>query len=69
MNGLEGCYVSTIEKPHECFDLTGSILQVATTGRTLKTSYMKTTKASGLQAVRQVHVARVYGRDRFRPNG
>ena len=24
MNGLAGCYVSTIGKPHEYFDLTGS---------------------------------------------
>ena len=24
MNGLAGCSVSTIEKPHEYFDLTGS---------------------------------------------
>ena len=23
MNGLAGCYVSTIGKPHEYFDLTG----------------------------------------------
>ena len=25
MNGLAGCYVSTIGKPHEYFDLTGSV--------------------------------------------
>ena len=26
VNGLAGCYVSTIGKPHEYFDLTGSLL-------------------------------------------
>ena len=26
MNGLAGCYVSTIGKPHEYFDLTGRVL-------------------------------------------
>ena len=31
----------------------------------LKTSYMKTTKASWLQAVCQSHAAQVYGRDRW----
>ncbi len=25
MNGLAGCYVSTIGKPHEYFDLTGTL--------------------------------------------
>ena len=28
MNGLAGCYVSTIGKPHEYFDLTGNLEDV-----------------------------------------
>ena len=35
----------------------------------LKTSYMKTTKASWLQEVRQSHTAQVYGRDRHTESG
>ena len=29
MNGLAGCYVSTIGKPHEYFDLTGKRLKLS----------------------------------------
>ena len=41
-----------------------SIRDLLSCGSHLKTSFMKTTKAFCLQAVRQSHGARVYGRDR-----